>query len=233
MKKGSAVILGVFMVISFGVLGWFFMKSKQAPQTVKVVGYATEAFESNIVKWSVTLSERVSMNGVEDGYKVMAVKLHNFKNIWETTGIKASEYKVFPINVNREYGQNGQIGYSLTQRIYIVSDQIDQVQQLAIDPKLFVDKGVTFDNSTMEFFSTELDGIKTSLLAKATENARERAEQIVSATDLKVYKLISANAGVFQITEPYSTDVAAYGIYDTSSPEKNIKVTVSAEFSLK
>ena len=233
MKNLSAVILGIFMVIAFGLLGWFFMKSRQAPQTVKVVGYATESFESNIVKWSVTLSERVSMTGVEAGYKVMADKLSQFEELWKTTSIETSEFKVFPINVNREYGQNGQIGFSLTQRIYIVSDQIEKVEQLAVNPKLFVDKGVTFDNSTMEFFSTELDNIKKKLLGKATENARERAEEIVSATDLKVDKLISANAGVFQITEPYSTDVAAYGIYDTSSPDKNIKVTVSAEFLLK
>ena len=233
MKKTSAAILGIFIVIAFSIFGWFVLKSKQAPQTVKVVGYATEAFESNIVKWSVTLSERVSMNGVENGYRVMAEKLRDFEQLWKMTDIEASEFKVFPISVNREYGQGGQIGYSLTQRIYIVSDQITNVEKLAVDPMLFVEKGVTFDNSTMEFFSTELDDIKKKLLGKATQNARERAEEIVSATDLKVDKLISANAGVFQITEPYSTDVAAYGIYDTSSPHKNIKVTVSAEFSLK
>jgi len=45
--------------------------------------------------------------------------------------------------------------------------------------------------------------------------------------------LISACAGVFQITEPYSTEVAGYGMYNTSSARKNIKVTVSAEFILK
>lgn len=233
MKNSTAVILGVFIVIAFGVFGWFFLQSRQAPQTVKVVGYATEEFKSNVVKWSVSLSERVSMNGMQQGYNVMADKLEEFNKQWKKTGIETSDFKVFPINVSREYGQSGQIGYTLTQRIYIVSDEIEKVEQLAIDPKLFVEKGVTFDNSTMEFFSTELDDIKKKLLGKATQNARERAEEIVSATDLKVDKLISANAGVFQITEPYSTDVAAYGIYDTSSPDKNIKVTVSAEFLLK
>lgn len=221
------------MVIAFAVFGWFFLQSRQTQQTVKVVGYATEEFESNVVKWSVSLSERVSLNGTQQGYKVMAGKLKEFENQWGSTGIIATEFKVFPVNVNREYGQGGHIGYTLNQRIYIVSDEIEKVEQLAIDPKLFVDKGVTFDNSTMEFFSTELDEIKKQLLGKATENARERAEQIVSATDFKVNKLISAHSGVFQITEPYSTEVAGYGVHNTSSSKKNIKVTVSAEFSLK
>ena len=233
MKNSSAVVLGVFIVIAFGVLGWFFKQSRETQQTVKVVGYATEEFESNVVKWSVSLSERVSLNGIQEGYNVMAGKLEDFKTQWEKTGIETSEFKVFPINVNREYGQNGHNGYTLNQRIYIVSNDIEKVEQLAIDPKLFVERGVTFDNSTMEFFSTELDEIKKQLLGKATENARERAEEIISATDLKVDKLISARSGVFQITEPYSTEVAGYGVHNTSSSEKNIKVTVSAEFSLK
>jgi len=137
------------------------------------------------------------------------------------------------VNVNREYGQGGHTGYTLNQRVYIVSEDIEQVEKLAVNPELFVNEGVTFDNSSMEFFSTELDEIKKQLLGKATQNARERAEEIISSTGLKINKLISARSGVFQITEPYSTEVAGYGIHNTSSSTKNIKVTVSAEFTLK
>ncbi len=163
----------------------------------------------------------------------MALKLDKFKELWNETAIQATEFKIFPVNVNREYGQGGHTGYTLNQRIYIVSEEIGKVEQLAVDPQLFVDSGVTFDNSNMEFFSTELDEIKKQLLGKATQNARERALQIISTTGLKIDKLLSARSGVFQITEPYSTEVAGYGIHNTSSSTKNIKVTVSAEFSLK
>ncbi|MFW5773257.1 MAG: SIMPL domain-containing protein [Tangfeifania sp.] len=233
MKNSWAIILGISVIISFGLLGWFFQQSRQVQQTVRVVGYGTEEFDSDLVKWTVSFSERVSLNGTAEGYKTMARKLDDFQNVWEQTGIEASEFKIFPVNVNREYGQGGQSGYTLTQRVYIVSNEIEKVEELAIDPKLFVNSGVTFDNSTMEFFSTEIEEIKKQLLGKATQNAFERAEEITSTTDLKVDQLISARAGVFQITEPYSTEVAGYGIHNTSSSTKNIKVTVSAEFTLK
>lgn len=233
MKNSSAIILGVFIVLAFGILGWFFLQSKQTQQTVKVVGYATEEFESNVVKWSVSLSQTVSISGLNQGYVAMSKKQSEFEKLWEKAGIETSEYKVFPVNVNREYGQGGHVGYTLNQRIYIISDEIEKVEKLAIDPKLFVSGGITFDNSTMEFFSTELDEIKKQLLGKATQNARERAEEIVSTTDLKVDKLLSARSGVFQITEPYSTEVAGYGVFNTSSSKKNIKVTLSAEFSMR
>jgi hypothetical protein len=233
MKNSAAIFLGIFIVLASTVFGWFFKQSRQNVQTVKVVGYATAEFESNLVKWSVGLSEQVSINGTQEGYRLMAVKLNEFEQIWKETEISTNEFKVFPINVNREYGNGGHVGYNLTQRIYVVSEDIEKIEELAIDPKVFVEKGVIFDNSRMEFFSTELDEIKKELLGDATQNARERAELIVSTTDLKVDKLLTARSGVFQITEPYSTEVASYGIHNTSSSKKNIKVTVSAEFSLK
>lgn len=233
MKNSTAVILGVFMVLAFSVFGVLFKQSRQKQQTVKVVGYATHEFESNVVKWTVSLSQRVSMSGTEEGYRLMGKKLETFKKVWESTGIATDEFKVFPINVNREYSNGGHSGYNLTQRIYILSNDLKKIEQIAIDPAVFVNAGLAFDNSQMEFFSTELEEIKKELLGAATQNAKERAELIVSTTDLKVDKLLSARSGVFQITEPYSTQVAGYGVHNTSSPTKNIKVTVSAEFSLE
>jgi hypothetical protein len=45
--------------------------------------------------------------------------------------------------------------------------------------------------------------------------------------------MISAKAGVFQIIEPYSTEVESYGMYNTSSRKKDITVTVHAQFLIQ
>jgi hypothetical protein len=37
---------------------------------------------------------------------------------------------------------------------------------------------------------------------------------------------------VFQITEPYSTDVSDYGYYNTDTRTKSISVTVTTKFRL-
>ena len=42
----------------------------------------------------------------------------------------------------------------------------------------------------------------------------------------------TARAGVFQITEPYSTEVSGMGMYNTSTRRKEITVTVHASFAL-
>ena len=75
--------------------------------------------------------------------------------------------------------------------------------------------------------------IKRELLAEATSDARRRAAEIARSSGDRIAKIESARVGVFQITEPYSTEVSDYGIYSTATKEKDITVTVSVVFSLK
>lgn len=233
MKDRFAYIIGGSIIISSLIFGSFYYQSKQSKQTVKVVGYAVEEFDSDLVKWSISLSERVGLNGLQAGYEGIADQMDKFQKIWASTSLSTTELKINPVNVNNEYGNGGQNGYSLTQRIIIVSKSLDEIEKLAINPHLFVSQGLTFSASNIEFFSSALDNIKIDLLSEATKNARERAEKIVALTDTKIDKLMSARSGVFQITEPLSTEVAGYGVYNTSSRKKNIKVTVSADYSAK
>ncbi len=233
MKLKIALILGGSMIISSIIFGMFYYQSKQEKQVIKVSGYAVDEFDSDLVKWSINLSERVGLNGLQEGYKSIASQMEQFQKIWNSTGLSSTELKINPVNVNNEYGSAGHTGYTLTQRIIIVSKSIDEIEKLAINPQLFVSQGLVFSGPEIEFFSSALDDIKIDLLSEATKNARERAERIVALTDTKIVKLISARAGVFQITEPLSTEVAGYGVFNTSSRKKNIKVTVSADFLAK
>ncbi len=80
-----------------------------------------------------------------------------------------------------------------------------------------------FEYSNIDFFSSILPDIKKQLLEEATQNARERADKVVTATGGVMQKLRSANAGVFQITEPLSTEVSGYGIHKYIDPEEELK----------
>ena len=71
------------------------------------------------------------------------------------------------------------------------------------------------------------------MLAEATKDAKNRAEQISQNTDSRIGALKSAKMGVFQITPLYSTEVADYGINDTSSLEKEITAVVTCTFEMK
>jgi len=65
------------------------------------------------------------------------------------------------------------------------------------------------------------------------KDAVARAHEIAGSGNTKLGKLREARAGVFQITEPYSTEVSDYGIYNTSTRSKSISVTLTAIFKLQ
>src|SRR5690606_25865013 len=76
------------------------------------------------------------------------------------------------------------------------------------------------------------DTLKHNLLASATRDALRRAGEIAGSAGREVGSIVSARAVVFQINEPYSNEVSAYGMYNTRTREKQITVTVHSTFVL-
>ena len=56
---------------------------------------------------------------------------------------------------------------------------------------------------------------------------------IVDATGSHLGRLRRVSVGVFQITSPNSTEVEDYGVYDTSTLEKDVTAVVNVTFALK
>ena len=56
---------------------------------------------------------------------------------------------------------------------------------------------------------------------------------MLSATNSRVGKVKSMRMGVFQITSPESTNVADYGINDTSTIDKKVTAVANVVFKVK
>jgi len=125
------------------------------------------------------------------------------------------------------------LGYTLQQSLFIISEVIEKVENLALNPDELLESNIFFQRSSLENFYSKIDLLKKDLLTKATKNARERAEKILQDSNYHPGRMISAKAGVFQIIEPYSTEVESYGMYNTSSRKKDITVTVHAQFLIQ
>ena len=234
MNNKSAWILSFGLIVAALVFGVFFYGSRQTDQTVRVVGYSTYDFEANIVKWSFTFSETVPTGNLTTGYQTMNNRLQTLKRIWNELAISYEDFNIQPITVRKMYGQYGKIeGDILEQNIFIISKDLDAIENLAINPVDFTKEGLAFEYSNMQYFSTDLPDIKMKLLGDATENAIERANEIAKSTGSKVKEITSARTGVFQITEPYSTEFSDYGMYQTSTRKKSIRVTVTCTFTVK
>lgn len=227
------IILGVSLIVSSAVFGVFFYRSRLPQKTVRVVGAATQRFESDVVKWRVTLNRNTGLNDVKSGYDLINRDCQTFVSLMTANGIAEKDISVQPINTNQMMNQNGPTGYNIQQSIYLVSRDIPTVERLALNPGALSDRGIILQSSSLEYYFSKLPDIKKEMLAAATRDAQSRAVEIAKSTGDRIDKIESARVGVFQITEPYSTEVADYGVYNTSTRVKDITVTVNVVFTLR
>lgn len=227
-------ILGISLIIAAFVFGFFFYQARGIRDYVQVVGAATQGFESDIVKWNITLEENTDLDNIRDGYNSIQEKRSKLFQILGNKGILPEDINTNPINTMKRWDRNGEVaGYTLNQPFFIISPKVEVIEQLALNPDELLEEDIFFQISSLEYFYSEIDVLKKDLLELATRNARERAEMILKESGHKVGKMIWSQAGVFQIIEPYSTEVESYGMYNTESRKKEIKVTVHAQFLIQ
>lgn len=110
-----------------------------------------------------------------------------------------------------------------------------EVEGLARVGRLLFDlngKGVRVKVSGPEFFVSSLEDVKLELVALATENGKKRAEVLASNSGESLGSLVSARQGVIQITKKNSGKTSSYGIYDTETIDKVVKLVVTLEFEI-
>lgn len=234
MRRFTAIILGISLVVGAAVLGNYFYRARAQGNTIRVVGAATKRYDSDIVKWRVSVGRNTGLGDVSIGYSDTRKTFEALMAALKAAGIGDSEISVQPINRNPVYDNNGNnTGYSFIQSVYVISKDLSTVEKLALNPDEMFQKGVALQSSSLEYYFSKLPGIKKDLLAEAARDAKQRAVEIAKNSGSGIGAMRSARAGIFQITEPYSTEVSDYGIYNTSTRQKDVTVTVTAEFGLR
>lgn len=233
MRVIEALILGISVILAAAIFGTLHYESRLEEHVISVVGTATKRFDSDIVKWRINISRVVGLNDLKGGYALVQGDRETVLEELKSGGIEDKEIGIQPVSTIQRYDNYGQpTGYELQQTVYVISGNISKIENLALNPSVFFDKGVVAQ-FFLEYYFSKLSDIKRELLAEATKDARRRAGEIAANSEATLDKINSARSGVFQITEPYSTEVSDYGIYSTSTRIKDITVTVHVSFTLK
>jgi len=233
MDKKTAYIISAAFVISSLILAASVIISKQSENSIRVVGQGTKNIISDIVKWNININKNTSINNRQDAYMMIEADLIKIKKFLNDNSIDDKDILLEPVNSYPNYGNNGITGYSFNQKIVVRSNDVSKIEKMALSTDAMKKAGIFLHNSNIEYFISDLASMKAELLAAATLDAKTRAQEIAKSTGNKVCSLISAKSGVFQIRQPLSTEVSDYGIYNTSSKEKEIAVTVTAVFKIK
>ncbi len=227
------LIAGICFILGLSVFGYFFMESRQENSSLHVVGYASKTFESDLVKWTLSMQKNTGVDGLMESYTSLNRDVNDFKALLLASGLTAKDINIQPPTSTPHYDDYGTLtGYSVDQMLYVLSKDVAKVEEIALDPQFFAERSIVLQQSNLEYLYSKLPELKKEMIGAATADALDRAKEIVGATKARLGKLSSARSGVFQITEPYSTDVSDYGYYNTNTRAKSISVTVTTDFKL-
>ena len=243
LRNSQIIILGICIaaatIVSSVILSQGFLKvMKFTREQISVTGSAQKNIKSDYIVWTGAFSRREA--DLSTAYKKLSEDLSKVKAYLLSKGVSDKETVVSQIVTTTVYKKNEKgndtndiQGYTLTQGVEVRSGEVDKITQISRESTELINQGVEFFSGVPEYAYTKLDELKVEMLGRATENAKQRAEKMVTATGNKIGFMRSARMGVFQITPINSTEVSDWGVNDTTSLEKKVTAVVTASFAIE
>lgn len=237
----NAVIFSVAIVGAAIVLAGTWRKTHETKETIKVTGLPEKDFTSDLVIWSGSFSQH-SMT-VKEAYSRLKLDADNIKRYLVSKGVAEKEITLSSVYTNKDYKylydnngrQTNQIfdGYTLTQSVQIESKEVDKIETVSREVTELLNMGIEFQSQEPRYYYTKLATLKLEMLAAASKDAYNRAEQIAKNAGGGLGGLRNAQMGIFQITGQNSDEEYSYGgTYNTSSKNKKASITAKLEFAI-
>lgn len=241
MRSLPAIIFAIAIVLAAVVLGNAVINRNRPQGTVNVTGLGESNFTSDLIVWEGNFSRESSE--IQTAYSNLEKDRKAITSYLDSKGISSSQIIFNAVITNPQYRQNysndgrylGQtfIGYQLNQSIKIESKDVEKVEKISREVTELLNQGIEFYSQEPRYYYTDLESLKLEMIAKATEDARIRAEKIAENSGSKLSDLISANMGVFQITGQNSgEDYSWGGAFNTSSKNKTASITMKLVFEV-
>ncbi len=234
------MIAGLFMAVALAfasiiVAGAWTRISES--QVINVTGSAHKDVRSDLAVWRASFStEATTLLDAHKQLKSDSAKVESFLHAANQNNYLLQPVQVSPV-VERTKTENGEVarrvGYRIVQCIEVRSSDVETLPKLAGNAAQLIEQGVTLSSDGINFIYTKAGEAKIEMMAEATKDARNRAEQIAAQGGRTIKELRAARVGVVQINPIYSSATSWEGNSDTSSLEKTITTTVTATFSLK
>src|SRR5512143_2887353 len=200
------------------------IRTKTDDQTIRVPGTAKRRVRSDFVLWRARVS--VARAELTEIYKLLAANHTKVKDYLRKRGVPAADISSASVESEERYKSVQQtVGnktewiskryFQVSQLLEVRSKDVALVAAVAGDAaQIYVsaglnEPGVRFDSQTPSYYFTRLEELKVEVIADATRHARQRAQQIASASGAKLGKLLSAQVGEVQIVSPYASASAS------------------------
>lgn len=204
-------------------------------EIITVTGLAEENFVSDLIVWDLNYTQKAMT--IKEAYARLKKDEKNVLSYLKSNGIADSEINISAVNTSElyNYRNDGQefIGYELSQRITIRSNDLEKVEVISKKVTELLDQDINISSYSPSYYYTKLGDLKHDLLKRASEDGKKRAESIATSSNEKLNGLKKANMGIFQITGKDSNEDYSWGgTFNTSSKEKTASITVKMEFKI-
>lgn len=243
----AAVVVGLCALVGLAVAGFFIGRGterlRSAVRTVTVKGLVEKEVKSDRAIW--TLNLRRASADVKDAQARIAADREAAVAFLKKQGFEDSEIERTPIKtidkLAREYGQpqgGDPLRYILTASLVVTTPKVDLVRSSLGATDELLRSGVVLDGgdggspANPRFVVSAFNDLRPQLLAEATKNAREMAQQFAADSGARVGSIRSANQGQIQIFGTDGNDESG-AFSPTSTVQKKIRVVSTFEFALE
>jgi len=234
MKYITYILISFVFACGVAVSGYFIktglVQIQSADRYVTVKGLSERDVKSDMAVWPIQF--KVADNDLNVAQATLKKQTESIRTFMMNNGIKANEISVQQIIVNDAMAQqyrsdNVVTRYAIDQTIVVRTPNVDAVDKAAQNVGDLVNNGILIGYGALPQYSfTALNDIKPEMIAAATQNAREAAEQFAKDSGASVGAIRSATQGYFSIQA--RDDVA--NAPDSSALYKKVRVVSTVEY---
>jgi hypothetical protein len=199
-----------------------------------VTGSAKRSITSDFIVWDASVTAQAATP--QEASKQLTAWNDQIHTFLLDAGTKPEELTIQPVQTSTVNGRgalaNTVVAYQLTRNYEIRSSRVPEIGSVIEQSSSLLAKGVPLAAQPPQYVYTGLSRLRPVLLAQATTDAKARAEAVVRAAGGHLGGVQGIDVGVFQVTAPNSTEVSDYGVYDTSTLEKDVTSVVNITFAV-
>jgi len=229
----AALLLALGASVGGGLIGRGFRDARTADRFVNVRGLAEKLVKADVAIWTLQVS-----SGGNDLSRLQAkidADVQAIREFLVSGGLAEDDLRPQRLEVQDVLAQawrSGPVGearYTVQQTLIVRTEKVDMLAALGQRTGELVRRGVVLnDLGGPVFVFTKLNEIKPDMIAEATRNARESAEQFAADSRSRIGGIHRATQGLFQIL-PRDESQA---VTEQSQVEKKVRVVTTMEYLL-
>lgn len=234
----AALILAAGLTLGGLFTGAGFARGRAADRFVTVKGVAEREVQADLALWPLRVA--AADNDLAAAQATVSRSLAKIRAFLQRNGIDTTQAELQEVNVTDNFAQSyrapgdSPTRYIVRQTLMVRSTQPATVLAASQRVGELVSAGVVLSSEEYRgggptFLFTRLNTVKPAMIAQATANAREAAEQFAKDSRTSLRGIRQASQGVFLIL-PRD---AAPGISEESQVNKIVRVVSTVEYFLK